>query len=156
MLGLQIYGVARAIDPPLTLTFGQHSDDLMVVRVLAELSEGARWHMLEAIVAIDRLRAEVDQYTSHPDLFEDVGGEVGVEFPNYAHGRWARGLAQSAPTLGLDSFTKKIVGVVKPLLLDEGSVFANYAKPIRCIRVYKTRSIEGGSRGLAGPTPFGR
>ena len=79
----------------------------MVVRVLAELSEGARWDMLEAIVAIDRLRAEVDQYTSHPDLFEDVGGEVGVEFPNYAHGRWARGLAQSAPTLGLDSFTKK-------------------------------------------------
>ena len=35
MLGLEIYSVARAIDPPLTLTFGQHSDDLMVVRVLA-------------------------------------------------------------------------------------------------------------------------
>ena len=128
----------------------------MVVRVLAELIKGARWDMLEAIVAIDRLRAEVDQYTSHPDLFEDVGGEVGVEFPNYAHGSWARGLAQSTPTLGLDSFAKKIVGVVKPLLLNEGSVFANYAKPIRGIRVYKTRGIECGSRGLAGPTPLGR
>ena len=79
----------------------------MVVRVLAKLIKGARWDMLEAIVAIDRLRAEVDQYTSHPDLFEDVGGEVGVEFPNYTHGRWARRLAQSTPTLGLDSFSKK-------------------------------------------------
>ena len=128
----------------------------MVVRVLAELIKGARWDMLKAIVAIDRLRAEVDQYTSHPDLFEDVGGEVGVEFPNYAHGRWARGLAQSTPTLGLDSFSKKIFGVVKPLLLNEGSVFANYAKLIRGIRVYKTRGIECGGRGLAGPTPLCR
>ena len=128
----------------------------MVVRVLAELIKGARWDMLEAIIAIDRLRAEVDQYTSHPDLFEDVGGEVGVEFPNYAHGRWARGLAQSTPTLGLDSFPKKIFGVVKPLLLDEGSVFANYAKPIRSILVCETRGIEGGSRGFTGSTPLGR
>ena len=79
----------------------------MVVRVLAELIKGARWDMLEAIIAIDRLRAEVDQYPSHPDLFEDVGGEVGVEFRNYAHGRWARGLAQSTPTLCLDSFSKQ-------------------------------------------------
>ena len=46
MLGLEIYRVARAIDPPFTLTFGQHSDDLMVVRVLAELIKGARWDML--------------------------------------------------------------------------------------------------------------
>ena len=128
----------------------------MVVRVLAKLIKGARWDMLEAIVAIDRLRAEVDQYTSHPDLFEDVGGEVGVEFPNYAHGRWARGLAQSTPTLGLDSFSKKIVGVVKPLLLNEGSVFANYAKPIRGIRVCKTGGIEGGSLGLTRSTPLSR
>ena len=128
----------------------------MVVRVLAKLIKGARWDMLEAIEAIDRLRAEVDQYTSHPDLFEDVGGEVGVEFPNHAHGRWARGLAQSTPTLGLDSFSKKIVGVVKPLLLNEGSVFSNYVKPIRGIRVYKTGGIESGSRSLARPTPLGR
>ena len=110
MLGLEIYGVARAIDPPLTLTFGQHSDDLMVVRVLAELSEGARWDMLEAIVAIDRLRAEVDKYTSHPDLFEDVGGEVGVEFLNYAHGRWARGLAQRGQPLASIVLLKKSSG----------------------------------------------
>ena len=128
----------------------------MIVRVLAELIEGARWDTLEAIVAIDRLRTEVDQYTSHPDLFEDVGSEVGVEFPNYAHGRRVRGLAQSTPTLGLYSLPKKIFGVVKPLFLDEGSVFANYAKPIRSSLVIETRGIEGGSRGLTGPTPLGR
>ena len=135
MLGLEIYCVARAIDPPLTPAVGQHADDLRVIGVLAKLIKGARWDMLEAIIAIDRLRAEVDQYTSHPDLLEDVGGEVGVKLSNYAHGRWARGLAQSTPPLGLDSFSKKFVGVMKPLLLNEGSVFANGAKPIRGTRV---------------------
>ena len=128
----------------------------MVVRVLAELIKGARWDTLEAIIAIDRLRAEVDQYTSHPDLFEDVGGEVGVEFPNYAHGCWARGLAQGTPPLSFDCFSKEIIGVMKPLLLDEGSVFAYGAKPIRSTLVYETGGIEGGSRDLTGPTPLGR
>ena len=156
MLGLEIYCVARAIDPPLTPAVGQHADDLRVIGVLAKLIKGARWDMLEAIVAIDGLRAEVDQYTSHPDLFEDVGGEVGVKLQNYAHGRWARGLAQSMPPLGLDSFSKKVVGVMKPLLLNEGSVFSNCAKPIRGTRVYKTRGIECGGRDLAGPTPLCR
>ena len=46
MLGLKIDCMARTVDPPLTLTFGQHSNDLMVVRVLAELIKGARWDML--------------------------------------------------------------------------------------------------------------
>ena len=46
MLGLKIDCMAHVVDPPLTLNFGQHSDDLMVVRVLAELIKGARWDML--------------------------------------------------------------------------------------------------------------
>ena len=46
MLGLKIDRMARTVDPPLTLTFGQHSDDLMVVGVLVELIKGAWWDML--------------------------------------------------------------------------------------------------------------
>ena len=93
MLGLKIDRMARAVDPPLTPGFGQYADDLRVVGVLAELIKGPWRDMLKAIEAIDRLRTEVDQYTSHPDLFEDMGGEVGVKFSNYAHRRWTRGLA---------------------------------------------------------------
>ena len=93
MLGLKIDRMARTVDPPLTPAFGQYADDLRVVGVLAELIKGPWRDMLKAIEAIDRLRTEVDQYTSHPDLFEDMGGEVGVKFSNYAHRRWTRGLA---------------------------------------------------------------
>ena len=46
MLGLEIDRVARTIDPPLTLAFGQYADDLRVVRVLTELVKGARRDML--------------------------------------------------------------------------------------------------------------
>ena len=91
--------------------------------------------MFQAIETIDRLRTEVDQYTSHPDLFEDMGGEVGVEFPHHAHCCRARGLAQGTPPLSFDCFPKEIIGVMKSLLLNEGSVFANGAKPICGTRV---------------------
>ena len=93
MLGLKIDRMARTVDPPLTLAFGQYADDLRVVGVVAELIKGPWRDMLKVIEAIDRLRTEVDQYTSHPDLFEDMGGEVGVKFLNYVHRRWTRGLA---------------------------------------------------------------
>ena len=69
MLGLEIDRVARTIDPPLTLAFGQYADDLRVVGVLAELIKGPRWDMLYAIEAIDRLRTEVDQYAPYLDFF---------------------------------------------------------------------------------------
>ena len=35
--------------------------------------------MIKFIIVIDRLRTEVDQHTSHSNLLDDVGGEVGVE-----------------------------------------------------------------------------
>ena len=60
MLGLKIDRVARTVDPPLTPAFGQYSDDLRVVGVLAELIKGPRRDMLETIETIDRLRTEVD------------------------------------------------------------------------------------------------
>ena len=119
MLGLEIDRMARTVDPPLTPAFGQYSDDLRVVGVLAELIKGSRWDMLEAIETIDRLRTEVDQYTFHPDLFEDMGSEVGVKFSNYAHGRWARGLAQGMPPLSLDRLSKEIIEVMKPLFFNK-------------------------------------
>ena len=93
MLGLEIDRMARTVDPPLTSAFGQYADDLRVVGVLAELIKGSRRDMLQAIEAIDRLRTEVDQYAPYPDLFEDMGCEIGVKFSHHAHRCWTRWLA---------------------------------------------------------------
>ena len=46
--------------------------------------------------------------------------------------------------------------VVKPLLLDEGSVFENGAKPIDGTSIHKPSDVVSGGQGLAGPTPLGR
>ena len=46
MLGLEIDRMARTVNPPLTPAFGQYSDDLRVVGVLAELIKGSWWDML--------------------------------------------------------------------------------------------------------------
>ena len=46
MLGLKIDRMACTVDPPLTPAFGQYTDDLRVVGVLAELIKGAWRDML--------------------------------------------------------------------------------------------------------------
>ena len=156
MLGLEIDCMARTIDSPLTPTIGQYAYDLGVVGVLVEPVKCLKKDMLETVKTIDRLRTEVDQYALHPDFLQHMGGEIGVELSHHTHRCGMRWLAQSTPSLSRNCLAEEVIGVVKPLLLDEGSVFANDAKSISGTRIYKPRDIVRGSRVLAGTTPLGR
>ena len=112
--------------------------------------------MLETVKTIDRLRTEVDKYAPHPDFIQNMGGEIGVELSHHTHRCWVRWLAQSMPSLSRNCLAEEVIGVVKPLLLDEGSVFGNDAKPISGTRIHKSTDIVSGSLVLAGMTPLGR
>ena len=156
MLGLEIDRMACTIDSPLTPTIGQYAYDLGVVGVLVEPVKCLRGDMLETVKTIDRLRTEVDQYASHPDFLQHMGGEIGVELSHHTHRCWMRWLAQSTPSLSRNCLAEEVIGVVKPLLLDERSVFANNAKLIGGTRIHKPTDIISGSQVLAGMTPLGR
>ena len=112
--------------------------------------------MLETVITIDRLRTEVDQYAPHPDFLQNMGGEIGVELSHHTHRCWMRWLAQGTPSLSRNGLAEEVIEVVKPLLLDEGSVFAIGAKPIGGTRIHKPRDIVSGGWVLARLTPLGR
>ena len=57
---------------------------LGVVGPFIEPIKGLRGDRVEIIELVDRLRIEVYQHTMHSDLFDDMGGEVRVEF-SYPH-----------------------------------------------------------------------
>ena len=107
-----------------------------------------------SIKLVDRLRAEVYKHTPHPDLLNDVGGEVGVEFSHHIHRSWTRWLAKRPPSISRDSLSKEIVGVVEALFFDKGLVLTDGAEPIGGTLVNKPRDIEIRGRVLTGPTPF--
>ena len=156
MLGLEIDRMSRTIDSPLTPTIGQYAYELGVVGVLMEPVKCLIRDMLETVKTIDRLRTEVDQYVPHPDFLQHMGCEIGVELSYHTHRCRMRWLAQSTPSLSRNCLAEEVIGVVKPLLLDEGSVFENDAKPIGGTRIHEPRDIVSGSRVLAGPTSLGR
>ena len=93
MFGLEVHGVPFAIQLPLTPPVGQDSDDLGVVWQLIEQIKRLRGDRVKIIELVDRLRAEVYQHTTHSDLFDDMGGEVGIEFSNHTRRSWTRWLA---------------------------------------------------------------
>ena len=105
---------------------------------------------------VDILRAEVYQHTPHPDLLDDVGGEVGVEFSHHTHHSWMRWLAKCSPSLGRNSLAEEVVRVMKTIFLNKRSVLADGAEPIGGTLVNEPRDIEIRGRFLTGPTPFGR
>ena len=78
MFGLEVHGVPSAIELPLTPPVSQDPEDLRVVGLLTEPIKRLRWDRVKIIELVDRLRAEVYQHSTHPDLFHDMGGEVGV------------------------------------------------------------------------------
>ena len=112
--------------------------------------------MLETVITIDRLRTEVDQYAPHPDFLQNMGGEIGVELSHHTHRCCMRWLAQGTPSLSRNGLAEEVIGVVKPLLRDEGSIFSNGAKPIGGTRIHKPFDIVSGDRVLAGLTHLGR
>ena len=75
--------------------------------------------MIKIIIVIDRLRTEVDQHTSHSNLLDDVGGDIGVEFSHHTHRSWMRWLAKCSPSLGRNSFAEEVVRVMKTLFLNK-------------------------------------
>ena len=93
MFGLEMHGVPFTIELPLTPPIGQDPDDLGVVWLLIEPIKRLRGDWVEIIELVDRLRAEVYQHTMHPDLFDDMRGEVGVEFSYHTRRNWTRWLA---------------------------------------------------------------
>ena len=93
MFGLEVHDVPFTIKLPLTPPVGQDPEDLGVVWPLIEPIKRLRGDRVKIIEVIDRLRAEVYQHTTYPDLFEDMGGEVGVEFSYRTRRSWTRCLA---------------------------------------------------------------
>ena len=85
MLGLEVDGLALAVEFPLTPAISQDPNDLGVVGALVKPIKRLRGDMLKIIIVIDRLRTEVDQHTPHSNLLDDVGGEIGVEFLHHTH-----------------------------------------------------------------------
>ena len=154
MFGLEVHGVPFTIELPLTLPVGQDSDDLRVVWPLIEPIKRLGGNWVKIIKLVDRLRAEVYQHTMHPELFDDMGGEVRLEFSYHTHHSWTRWLAKHLPSLSHNGLAKEIVGVVETLFLDEGPIITNGAKLIGDTFIDKFGEVEIWSRVLTGPTQF--
>ena len=80
MLGLEVDSVPIIVELPLTPPVFQDPNDLGVVGLLVEPIERLRGDRIKVIKLVDRLHTEVYQHTPHPNLLDDLGGEVGVEF----------------------------------------------------------------------------
>ena len=70
---------------------------------------GLRVNLLKVIILIDRLRTEFYQHYAHPNLFQYVGCEIGVELSYHTCGSWSRRLAKCPPSLVCNGFGKEIV-----------------------------------------------
>ena len=156
MLGLEVDGVALIVEFPCTPPVCQNPNDLGVIRALVKSIERLRGDMIKSIKVIDRLRTEVYQHTPHPDLLDDVGGEVGVEFSHHTHRSWMRWLAKCSPSLGHNSLAEEVVMVMETLFFNKISVLVDGAEPIGGTLVNKPRDIEIRGRVLTSSTPFGR
>ena len=117
MLGLEVDGVPIIVELQITPLVCQDSNDLGVIGPLVEPIKRLRGDRIKIIKLVDRLRAEVYQHTRHPDLLDDVGGEVSVEFSYHTHRSWMRWLAKRPPSLSRNSLSKEIVGWWKPFSL---------------------------------------
>ena len=156
MLGLEVDGLALAVEFPLTPAISQDPNNLGVVGALVKPIKRLRENMVKIIIVIDRLRTKVDQHTPHSNLLDDVGGEIGVEFSHHTHRSWMRWLVKCSPSLSHNSFTKEVVRVMKTLFLDKRSVLEDGAELISGTLVNEPRDIVIWGRVLTGPTPLGR
>ena len=125
MFGLEVPHKPVTFQLLVPLPVGQYPNDLRVVELLMEPIKGLGRVRVKVIILIDRPRAEVYQHTAHPNLFYYMGGEIGVEFSYHARRSWTRRLAQGLPSLSHNSCAEEVLGVLKPLFLNEGSVFSN-------------------------------
>ena len=156
MLGLEVDGVTLIVEFPLIPPVCQDPNELGVIGSLVKSIKRLRGDMIKIIKVVDRLRTEVYQHTPHPDLLDDVGSEVDVEFSHHTHRSWMRWLAKCPPSLGRNSLVEEVVRVMETLFFSKRSVLADGAEPIGDTLVNGPRDIEIQGRVLTGPTPFGR
>ena len=154
MLGLEVHGVPFTIELPLTSPVGQDPEDLRVVRPLIEPIKRLGWNWVKIVELVDRLRTEVYHHSTHPDLFDDIGGKVGVEFSYHTRRSCTRWLALRPPSLIRNGLAKEVIGVVEALFFYEGPIFTNGTKSIGDTLIDKLCEAEIRGRVLTGPTPF--
>ena len=92
MFGLEVDGMPLGIKLPLTLPVGQYPNDSRVIGLRIEPIKGLKGNWIKVIILVDRLRAEVYQHPAHPNLFQNVGGEIGVKFSYHTRGNGVRRL----------------------------------------------------------------
>ena len=86
MFGLEVDGMPLTIKLPLTLPVGQYHNDCRVIELRVKPIKGLRGNWVKVIILVDRLHAEVYQHSAHSNLFQNVGGEIGIEFSYHTRG----------------------------------------------------------------------
>ena len=130
MLGLEMDGVALIVEFPLTPPVCQNPNDLGVIGLLVKSIERLLGDMIKIIKVVDRLRTEVYQHTPHPDLLDDMGAQVSVEFSHHTHRSWMRWLAKCPPSLGRNSLAEEIIRVMETLFFNKRPILADGVEPI--------------------------
>ena len=92
MFGLEVHRMPFTIKLPLTLLVGQYPNDFRVVGLCMEPIKGLRENWVKVIILADRLCAEDYQHPAHPNLFQNMGGEIGVKFSYHTCGSEVRRL----------------------------------------------------------------
>ena len=92
MFGLEVDGIPLTIKLPLTLPVGQYLNDCRVIGLRIEPIKGLEGNWVKVIILVDRLHAEVYQHSTHSNLFQNVGGEIGVKFSYHTRGSGVRRL----------------------------------------------------------------
>ena len=92
MFGLEVHRMPFTIKLPVTLPVGQYPDDFCVIGLRMEPIKGLRGNWVKLVILVDRLRAEVYQHPAHSNLFQNMGGEIGVKFSYHTRGSGVRRL----------------------------------------------------------------
>ena len=92
MFGLEVHHMLFTIKLPLTLPVGQYPNDFKVIGLCMEPIKGLRGNWVKVVILVDRLHAEVYQHPAHPNLFQNMGGEIGVQFLYHTRGSGVRRL----------------------------------------------------------------
>ena len=92
MFGLEVHRMPFTIKLPLTLPVGQYPNDFRVIGLRIEPIKGLIGNWVKVIILVDRLRGEVYQHHAHPNLFKNMGGEIGVKFSYHTRGSGVRRL----------------------------------------------------------------
>ena len=92
MFGLKVDGMPLTIKLSLTLPVDQNPNDCRVIELRIEPIKGLRGNWVKVIILVDRLHVEVYQHSAHSNLFQNVGGKIGVKFSYHTRGSGVRRL----------------------------------------------------------------